>query len=131
MQVARAAEPGPKEDDPNTVDIDATGGQTGSNINPELGWYVETIRRKVWQNWVIPMHALPPGTRARVVIRFEISRDGSVESTPQVLESSSISLLDQSGYGAVVRAAPFPPLPESFRGEKLGVRFGFEYGEQA
>ena len=130
MQVARAAEPGAMDDDPNTVDINATGGQTGSNINPELGWYVETIRRKVWQSWIVPMHALAPGAHARVVIRFEIKRDGSVESTPQVFESSSISLLDQSGYGAVIRAAPFPPLPESFRGDTLGVRFGFEYGER-
>ncbi|UCD57950.1 MAG: TonB C-terminal domain-containing protein [Candidatus Hydrogenedentota bacterium] len=123
-EVAKAIEPTPEPMAKSTVNLDA------DFITPELKWYIEIIRRKVWQNWIEPRHALLPGTHARAVIRFEISRDGNFASTPVIFESSNISLLDQSGYRAVVRSAPFPPLPESYSGESLGVRFGFEYGER-
>ena len=99
-------------------------------ITPELKWYIEIIRRKVWQNWIEPRHVLYPGLHARVVVRFEIGRDGSFASNPEILESSNISFLDQSGFRAVLRSAPFPPLPEGYAGDSLGVRFGFEYGER-
>ncbi len=125
IEVAKAVEPAPEPVASSTVNLDA------DFITPELKWYIEVIRRKVWQNWIDPRHALPPGTHARVVIRFEIGRDGNFASTPVVLESSSISLFDQSGYRAVMRSVPFPPLPEGYVGDKLGVRFGFEYGESA
>lgn len=125
-EISRAVEPEP-EPEPvaeSTVDLDT------EYITPELKWYIEIIRRKVWQNWIEPVHALPPGTYARVVIRFEIGRDGTFASEPVIYESSNIFLLDQSGFRAVLRSAPFPPLPEGYTGTSLGVRFGFEYGEK-
>jgi len=122
-EVAEAPEPPEEPVASSSVNLDT------DLITPELKWYVEMIRRKVWQNWIEPRHALPPGIHARVVIRFEIKRDGNLVTTPIVYESSSIMLLDQSGYRAVVRSAPFPPLPENYTAESLGVRFGFEYGE--
>ncbi len=125
QQVVEQPAPEPEPVAASTVDLDT------ENITPDLKWYIEMIRRKVWQNWIEPMHVLPPGTNARVVIRFEIGRDGRFASDPVIFESSNIYLLDQSGYRAVLRSAPFPPLPESFSGSSLGVRFGFEYGEAA
>jgi outer membrane biosynthesis protein TonB len=125
VEVARIAEPEPPPVAESTVDLDT------DNITPELKWYIEIIRRKVWQNWIEPAHALPLGAHARVVIRFEIGRDGTFASDPVIFESSSIFLLDQSGYRAVFRSVPFPPLPEGYAGTSLGVRFGFEYGERA
>jgi outer membrane biosynthesis protein TonB len=122
--LARAAAPEPAAAAGSTVDLDT------ENITPELKWYIEMIRRKVWQNWIEPSHALTPGTHARVVIRFEIGRDGKFASEPMVFESSSNLALDQSGFRAVLRSVPFPPLPESYSGSSLGVRFGFEYGER-
>ncbi len=112
-------------------DIMGPGNLSKDLINPELRWYIEIIRRKVWQNWIEPRHVLSDGVHARVVIRFEIGRDGNFASPPEVFESSNISLVDQSGYRAVVRSAPFPPLPESYTGNTMGIRFGFEYGEKA
>jgi protein TonB len=99
-------------------------------ITPELKWYIEIVRRKVWQNWIEPAHVVPAGYNARVVIRFELGRNGEFISEPVVLKSSHVSLFDQSGYRAVIRAAPFPPLPDGYTGERLGVQFGFEYGER-
>jgi outer membrane biosynthesis protein TonB len=123
-EMSRAVEPEPEPVAESTVDLDT------EYITPELKWYIEIIRRKVWQNWIEPVHALAPGTYARVVIRFEIGRDGTFASEPVIYESSNIFLLDQSGFRAVLRSAPFPPLPESYTGTSLGVRFGFEYGER-
>lgn len=125
VQVAREVVPEPAPVATSTVDLDT------EQISSELKWYIEMVRRKVWQNWIEPGHMLAPGAHAKVVIRFEIRRDGRFASTPLIYQSSNISLLDQSGYRAVLRSAPFPPLPESYSGDTLGVRFGFEYGEQA
>ena len=122
-KIAKAIEPVPEPVASSTVKLDT------NFITPELRWYIEVIRRKVWHNWIEPRHELPPGVYARVVIRFEIGRDGKFASSPEVFEHSNILLLDQSGYRAVVRSAPFPPLPEGYSGDTLGVRFGFEYGE--
>jgi len=99
-------------------------------ITAELRWYIEMIRRKVWHNWIEPRHALSSGAHARVVIRFEIGRSGAFALQPMILEPSYNSFFDQSGYRAVVRSAPFPPLPEGYTGDTLGVQFGFEYGER-
>jgi TonB family protein len=103
----------------------------GGSINPELRWYVELLRRKVRQNWIEPRYLLAPGSYARVVIRCEIGRDGTLASDPKVYESSTIPDFDQSGYRAVIRAAPFPPLPESLQRNVMGIRFSFEFGESA
>lgn len=124
VQMAKEVVPEPAPVATSTVDLDT------EQVSPELKWYIEMVRRKVWQNWIEPSHALLPGVRAKVIIRFEIRRDGRFASTPLIYESSNISLLDQSGYRAVLRSAPFPPLPESYSGDTLGVRFGFEYGAQ-
>ena len=124
-EIAKVIEPEPEPVASSTVKLDT------NFITPELRWYIEIIRRKVWQNWIEPRHALPPGTHARVVIRFEIGRDGRFVLDPEIFEHSNISPLDQSGYRAVLRSAPFPPLPEGYSGDTLGVRFGFGYGESA
>jgi TonB family protein len=109
---------------------EATGLANGGGfISPELRWHVEMLRSKVRQNWTEPRYLLPPGSYAHVVIRCEIGRDGVLASDPMVFESSNISGFDRSGYRAVVRAAPFPPLPESLRRNIMGIRFKFEFGE--
>jgi outer membrane biosynthesis protein TonB len=123
LKVAEAVEAEPVAE--SSVDVDT------EHITPELKWYIEIVRRQVWQNWIAPQHALSSGARARVVIRFEIGRDGSFATEPVIFESSNVFLLDQSGFRAVLRSTPFPPLPESYTGASLGVRFGFTYGEGA
>lgn len=125
VKVAKAVEPEPEPVALSMVKLDT------DFITPELKWYIEIIRRKVWKNWIEPRHALSSASYARVVIRFEIGPTGSFALQPEILDSSNNPFFDQSGFRAVIRSAPFPPLPESFTGETLGVRFGFEYGESA
>ena len=123
--VVAATSIGPDDNESGIIGPENAGG----SISPELRWYVEILRRKVRQNWAEPRYLLPPGSYASAVIRCEIGRDGTLASDPLVFESSKIPDFDLSGYGAVVRAAPFPPLPESLQRNSMGIRFKFEFGE--
>jgi TonB family protein len=123
-KIAKAPEPEPEPVVTNTVELDT------DHISEELKWYIGIIRNKVWRNWIEPRHALASSANIRVVIRFEIDRSGRFAAEPTILEPSYNEFFDSSGLAAVMRAAPFPPLPESYSGETLGVQFGFEFGEQ-
>jgi TonB family protein len=87
-------------------------------------WYLQQVQRKVTEKWVQPKRATEPGLR--VVVLFEIGRDGQVTST-KVEQSSGNSWYDQSALRAIVEANPFPPLPEGFPGQSLRVHFGFDF----
>ena len=73
---------------------------------------------------VQPTRTTEPGLR--VVVLFEIARDGQVASS-KVEQTSGNSWYDQSALRAIVEANPFPPLPEGFPGRSLRVHFGFDF----
>jgi len=87
-------------------------------------WYLQQVQRKVTEKWVQPTRTTGPGLR--VVVLFEIARDGQVTGS-KVEQSSGNSWYDQSALRAVVEANPFPPLPEGFPGQSLRVHFGFDF----
>jgi len=78
----------------------------------------------VTEKWVQPTRTTGPGLR--VVVLFEIARDGQVTGS-KVEQSSGNSWYDQSALRAIVEANPFPPLPEGFPGQSLRVHFGFDF----
>jgi protein TonB len=87
-------------------------------------YYLRQIQQKVSEKWVPPRPASEPGRR--VVVLFEIGRNGQVRSS-KVERSSGNVLYDQSALRAVVEATPFPPLPQEFPAQSLRVHFGFEF----
>lgn len=87
-------------------------------------WYLQQVQRKVTEKWVQPTRTSGPGLR--VVVLFEIARDGQVASS-KVEQTSGNSWYDQSALRAIVEANPFPPLPEGFPGQSLRVHFGFDF----
>ncbi len=87
-------------------------------------YYLRQIQQKVSEKWVQPARTVEPGLR--VVVLFEIARDGQVVST-KVEKSSGNAWYDQSALRAVIEANPFPPLPGGFPGESLRVHFGFDF----
>jgi TonB family protein len=87
-------------------------------------WYLQQVQRKVTEKWVQPNQTTGPGLR--VVVLFEIARDGQVTNS-KVEQTSGNSWYDQSALRAVVEANPFPPLPEGFPGKSLRVHFGFDF----
>lgn len=87
-------------------------------------WYLRLIQQKVTERWVQPSRTAEAGLR--VVVLFEIARDGQVTS-PKVEKSSGNAWYDQSALRAVIEANPFPQLPEGFPGQSLRVHFGFDF----
>lgn len=95
----------------------------GVDFGPYLARVVFNVRR----NWysMIPVTA-KLGQKGRVVIVFEIVKDGSV---PQIRMTggSGADPLDRAAVAAIRASNPFPPLPNEFTGEHLVLQFTFLY----
>lgn len=87
-------------------------------------YYLRQIQQKVSEKWVHPARTAERGLR--VVVVFEISRDGQI-APPEVEKNSGNVWYDQSALRAVMDAAPFPPLPQEFQAQSLRVHFGFDF----
>ena len=101
-----------------------TGG-TG-DFGSRFGWYVDTVRRKVSDNWLKYEIDLRIDTAHRVYIYFEINRSGQPTEV-RVEQSSGIPSLDQSALRALQRIDTFGPLPPEYNGRYVAVEFWFDY----
>lgn len=131
--VAVAPEPKPEPEIPPPPPTPEPEPQMAAEVEvipPALAWYLEQVRRGIWSQWLDPGSLLDLDELARVIVRFELGREGQVVSGPTVLEGSGNALFDQSGVRAVLRAAPFPPMPAEHPDGTLGIRFTFVYGDQ-
>jgi len=90
------------------------------------------IQRVIWDTkraWypIIPEEARSPiNKQGKVLIRFRIMPDGSVESMQLESPSGDVAL-DKAAWGGITGASPFPPLPKEFKGPFLELRFYFLY----
>jgi periplasmic protein TonB len=98
----------------------------GGDFGSKYSWYVDTIRRKVSENWL--KYEVDPGTAQgkRVYVSFDIGRDGS-PSNVHVEQPSGIASLDYSAVNAMKRIDTFGPLPSDYRGGHISVQFYFDY----
>jgi TonB family protein len=91
--------------------------------------YIKQVIEATRKTWfpLIPGSARPPSNKAgRVAIRFKIYPDGHVKE--MLLEIPSGDLyLDRAAWGGVNSAAPYPPLPQDFKGPFLQLRLNFYY----
>lgn len=88
----------------------------------EFGPYMAELKRRLSRNWRPPRGE---ETR-RVVLKFEIARDGTLKSL-EVDESSGEAVADQAAMNAVEVSAPFRPLPPAFSGSSVPILFTFDY----
>jgi len=88
-------------------------------------YYVNQIRKKIVENWLWSQNY--PG-ELKTVVYFKILRSGEVVDL-RIKESSNNKLYDNICLRAVELAKPFPPLPQGFTEEYLGVYFEFKYKE--
>jgi protein TonB len=91
-------------------------------------WYLQTIRDKISANWLTSL--VDPGVRGtfRVAVYFRIYRNGST-SDVEVRQSSEIPSLDLSAKRAIQNAQPFPPLPDDYNKDYLGIILLFEHSK--
>ncbi|MBI4667040.1 MAG: TonB family protein [Nitrospinae bacterium] len=103
------------------------GAQTEGAPFPYL-WYTRTIEMKVNQNWVTHGIILA-GKKGDPVVKFKILRDGSVAGVT-LEKSSGNSALDESALQAIIKGAPFGPLPADYPTDSLTVHFSFDYEQR-
>jgi TonB family protein len=70
----------------------------------------------------------PSGGNYKTIVFFKIGHDGKIISVRVERRTNSIAF-DKSAYDAIQENDPFPPLPEGYKNESLGVHFEFIGGE--
>lgn len=111
------------------------GGGLGSELSSQIGlsnfpytYYLQTIHGKIAGNWYTSQ--ISPGVSGdfRTTIYFKIFRNGEI-STLEIREPSGIRSLDMSALRAIQSSAPFPPLPNDYEGDFLGIHLIFEHNK--
>jgi len=104
-----------------------TGG--GGDFGTKYAWYVQTIQRKVSENWLKYEVDSKITTAQRVYITFEVARDGHPYNV-EVEQSSGVPSLDISAKRALQRIDTFGPLPPDYNGSKISVEYWFDYSRK-
>jgi len=101
-------------------------GVGGGNFGARYSWYVEAVQRRISGNWLVA--TVDPSVRQapRVLVIFQVSRDGSI-SKIQVQQSSGNVSVDDSARRAVLGSNPLPPLPNDYAGSSVNVEFWFDF----
>ena len=89
-------------------------------------WYVEAVQRRISGNWL--QSTIDPSIRfaPRVVVEFQIFRDGTMRNL-QITTRSGNEQVDRSAVRAVQDSIPFPSLPGDYGGAYVSVQFWFEF----
>jgi periplasmic protein TonB len=101
-----------------------TGG--GGDFGNRYSWYVQTVQRKVSENWLKYEVDARITQANRVYVTFDIARDGHPTNV-QIEQSSGVPSLDISAVRAVQRIDTFGPLPPDYSGSRVSVEFWFDY----
>ncbi len=85
--------------------------------------YLLTIRSLIEKNWRAPSIRTALQTR----VFFRIQRNGDLTRTFVEIKTGNMNF-DMSALNAVIQSKPFPPLPDDFKGEEIGIHMDFIYG---
>ena len=95
----------------------------GVDFDPYLRRVIADIRK----NWFAVMPEIARlGKRGRVVVVFDIQRDGSVAKL-FLVSASGAEPLDRAALAGISASVPFPALPAEFRGPVLRLQVSFLY----
>jgi TonB family protein len=90
------------------------------------GWplkeYASMIKKRVTERWLIPSNLRD--MEGHITIVFFIDRNGQ-NFGARIVESSGNHSLDTTALSAIIRSNPFPPLPQGFPGDHIGVKYIF------
>jgi len=98
----------------------------GSGIFNTQGWplkeYASLIKQRVTGNWMVPSNLRDSNEYTTIV--FFIDRNGQHFDT-HIVESSGNNSLNLTAMKAILDSNPFPPLPQGFPGDRVGVKYVF------
>src|SRR5690348_8112341 len=95
------------------------------DFGERYGWYVQAVKSRVSNNWLLSMISPSLQSAPRVYVDFDINRDGSITNA-QVKQSSGIPEVDRSALRAVLASSPLAPLPADYSGSKVSVEVYFD-----
>lgn len=112
-----------------------TGGGFGSEFSSQIGlsnfpftYYLQILVDKISSNWYPSQVSAGISGDFHTTVFFKIFRSGQI-SVVDIEESSGIRTLDLSAVRAVQNSAPFPPLPDDYEDEYLGIHLIFEHNK--
>ncbi|MGH9741485.1 MAG: energy transducer TonB [Candidatus Acidiferrum sp.] len=102
-------------------------GQGGGDFASRYAWYIESVRRRIGQNWLQSTidPAVRAARRAHCVMTFRIYRDGTVKDI-QMSQTSGNFSMDNSAQRALLSSNPMPALPSDYAGSSVDVTFDFD-----
>lgn len=89
--------------------------------------FLELVSHRIDKAKRYPSWALDAGIQGRIIIRFTILKDGTLEHELQVVKSSGAEILDNAAIAAIRAAAPFPAIPPSLGREKLKIELPLDF----
>lgn len=94
------------------------------NLNRPVDFsgYMRMLQKKMKVNWNPPKG----DTSKRVVLMFTIAKDGSLLDY-KITTSSGNEEMDNAAIKALMRTAPFAPLPENYNNPSIDIQFTFDY----
>lgn len=124
--IARTENRSPRDDITIFEDAQQAIASRGSGIFDSggfpLGEYASRIKKMVTNNWYIPDNLRHSNKYTTIV--FFIDRNGQHFGT-EIVESSGNNSLDLTALRAIIDSNPFPPLPQGFPGDHIGVKYIF------
>jgi TonB family protein len=91
-----------------------------------LGDYADQIKDRIYGNWFIPSSL--KNSQGNTTVIFYIDRNGRYTDA-RIVSSSGNYSLNLAALNAILNSNPFPPLPQGFPGDHIGVRYIFSYNE--
>jgi periplasmic protein TonB len=96
------------------------------NFGDRFGWYVDAVRNRISNNWLLATISPNILTAPRVYVHFDVLRDGTVTNVA-VTQTSGNPEIDRSAIRAVLASNPLGPLPPAYSGNKVTVEFFFDF----
>lgn len=92
----------------------------------EFGPWIRRFVAQVKRNWIVPNAAM--AMRGRVVIQFNVHRDGSITDLT-VVRPSEIDSFNRSAVNALMMSNPTTPLPPEYPDDKAFFTVTFYFNE--
>lgn len=107
----------------------AFNGASGGDFGSRFSWYVTAVQQRVSSNWLQSTIDQNVSWAPRVVVSFDILRNGAITNV-QITQSSNNYSVDSSALRAVQQSSPVMALPPQYGGSRVGVEFYFDYRRQ-
>lgn len=104
----------------------AVTGAGGGDFASRFGAYVTAVQQRISREWLQSTVDPSLSWAPRVVVTFDILRDGTITNI-QLIQSSNNRSLDTSAIRAVQSSSPLLALPAAYFGSRVSVEFYFDY----